>query len=200
MKERVSTEGFHLHPGSSMPVSLSLSDRVSPELWVNGPAKSAPVFPLLTRHWLWNFQRIRTHNDNSHWDISMTVWDRTTTKNQVRQSRKFDLWNMIAEICSISFKVSFSLEESAELICVSGGWGPDKCLCVTTAKARSGWFQLFGCALGNVIWSRQMNYLRVWWRQGRSGSKRVPYPATAENPLAYKEDTVLISKRGKWEI
>lgn len=50
MKERVSTEGFHLHPGSSMPVSLSLSGRVSPALWVNGPAKSAPVFPLLTRH------------------------------------------------------------------------------------------------------------------------------------------------------
>lgn len=156
-----------------MPVSLSFSGRVSPELWVNGPAKSAPVFPpLLTRHWLWNFQRIHTHNDNSHRDVSMTDWDRTTTKNQVRQSRKFDLWNTIAEICSISFKVSFSLEECAELICVSGGWGPAEHLCVTTAKAWSGWFQLFSCALGIVIWSKQMNYLRVWWRWGCSVSKR----------------------------
>lgn len=126
--------------------------------------------PLLTRHWLRNFQRIRTHNDNSHRDVSMTDWDRKTTKYQVRQSRKFDLWNTIAEICSISFKVSFSLEETAELICVSGGWGPAEHLCMTTAKARSRWFQLFGCALGIVIWSRQ-NYLRVWWRWGRSVSK-----------------------------
>lgn len=123
------------------------------------------------RHWLWNFQRICTHNDNSHRDVSMTDWDRTSMKNQVRESRKFDLWNTIAEICSIAFKVSFSLEESAELICVSGGRSPDKRLCVTTAKVQSGWFQLFGSALGNVIWLRQMNYPRVWWRRGCSGSK-----------------------------
>lgn len=106
--KRELAEGFHLHPGSSMPVTLSFSSRVSPELWVNGPAKSVPVFPpLLTRHWLWNFQRIRTHNDNSHRDVSMTDWDRTTKKSGQAITKiwfmKYDSRNMLDLFQSVIF-------------------------------------------------------------------------------------------------
>lgn len=105
-------------------------------LTVNGPAKSVPVLPGLTRHWLLNFQGVHTRimipgtlrhffNDwpwrRRHYNQKKNrkkrnrkeeEWRSTRTKknkNQPQQQQNYDLWNMIAETCVLLIRVSFSL-------------------------------------------------------------------------------------------